>query len=224
MKEQPPTAVNSASCPTEPVGVAEVCALLLEPTPQAWLDAARSQVPTLLIDHANCEKKAAGTALSLLYRYVDRPELLDKLAQLAREELLHFEQVVAHLHRLNIDYVHITPSAYAGRLRKLVASHEPWRLVDTLIVGAVVEARSCERFYRLTQVLDAELAQFYRRLLASEARHYADYLALAKRYAPGPIEERLRRVLELDAELIVAPDKELRFHSGPPGSLAEGRR
>lgn len=203
------------------VSVPDVCAFLLEPTPTEWLKQAPMHRDTLLIDHANCEKKAAGTALSLLYRYVDRPHLLDKLSRLAREELLHFEQVMKHMRRLGVPYTHLSPSGYAAGMRAGVATHEPWRLVDTLIVGAVVEARSCERFYRLADVFDDELGEFYARLLASEARHFQDYLALAERYAPegreGPegIDERVQRVLELDARLIHTPEREFRFHSGP---------
>ena len=195
--------------------VASICDFLLCPTPAAWLEQAKAHKSELLIDHANCEKKAAGTAMSLLYRYVDRPELLDKLSQLAREELLHFEQVVGHMRAHQIDYVHISPADYASGLRKGVSTHEPWRLVDTLIVGAVVEARSCERFYRLTDVFDDELGVFYGRLLASEARHFRDYLDLAEHYAPEPIDDRVQQVLEREAELIVTPAKEFRFHSGP---------
>ena len=196
--------------------VRSVCDFLHCETPAVWLEQAPAYQAELLIDHANCEKKAAGTAMSLLYRYVDRPELLDKLSQLAREELLHFEQVVAHMRAQKVEYIHISPSTYASELRKgLVATHEPWRLVDTLIVGAVVEARSCERFYRLIDVFEGDLSVFYARLLASEARHFRDYLALAQRYAPGPIEERIEAVLVREAELIAAPSEEFRFHSGP---------
>jgi len=195
--------------------VAAVCDFLHTPTPAAWLEQAVDHRAELLIDHANCEKKAAGNAMSLLYRYVDRPELLDKLSRLAREELLHFEQVIAYMRTQDIDYVHISPAQYAGTLRKCVATHEPWRLVDTLIVGAVVEARSCERFFRLTEVFDDELGTFYGRLLASEARHFQDYLTLAEHYAPEPIDERVQRVLAKESEFIGLPAQEFRFHSGP---------
>jgi len=100
------------------VDVAAVCDFLNAPTPTVWLDQAVDHKAELLIDHANCEKKAAGNAMSLLYRYVDRPELLDKLSRLAREELLHFEQVVAYMRTEQIEYVHISPANYAGTLRQ----------------------------------------------------------------------------------------------------------
>jgi len=184
-------------------------------TPSSWFEQAPARLSELLIDHANCEKKAAGTALSLLYRYVDKPDLLRTLSKLAREELRHFEQVHAHLLARDIEYVHISPSRYAASLRKLVREREPGRLVDTLLTGAVVEARSCERFLGLIDVLDDELAAFYRRLLDSEARHFRQYLELAERYATEPFDDRLQALLALDAELVSSPDEVFRFHSGP---------
>jgi tRNA-(ms[2]io[6]A)-hydroxylase len=188
---------------------------LPERTPRLWLEQAAERLDLLLIDHANCEKKAAGTALSMLYRYVDRPELLMTLSRLAREELRHFEQVHEHLEARAIEYVHLSPSRYAGGLKVLIRQGEPERLVDTLVMGAVVEARSCERFLALMDVLPTELAGFYGRLLASEARHFEHYLTLARRYADGPIEATLEAMLEKDAELITRSDTEFRFHSGP---------
>ncbi len=184
-------------------------------SPGIWFDQAAEELPLLLIDHANCEKKAAGTALSLLYRYVDRPELLFRMSRLAREELRHFEQVHALIRARGIDYVHVTPSRYAASLMARVRRSEPFRLVDTLLVGAVVEARSCERFAGLVDVVPAALADLYAGLLASEARHFEHYLDLARRYAPEPVEEKLDELLRADAELCTAPDREFRFHSGP---------
>jgi tRNA 2-(methylsulfanyl)-N6-isopentenyladenosine37 hydroxylase len=190
-------------------------------TPDAWFDAAEVQLPTLLVDHANCEKKAAGTAVSLIYRYVDKPELLQRLSRLAREELRHFEQVLRMLEALGIAYGHLTPSRYAGVMRTDVRTSEPGRLIDVLIVGAVVEARSCERFYGLAQRLDGTLAGFYRRLVDAEARHFEHYLALAKHYADdrrgSPIEERIEAFLDRDRDLVLAVDSTFRFHSGVPG-------
>lgn len=184
-------------------------------TPDEWFDAARNDVPTLLIDHANCEKKAAGTAVSLLYRYVDKPKLLRRMSRLAREELRHFEQVLELLSVLGITYRHLTPSRYARAMRALIRTSEPGRLIDTLIVGALVEARSCERFAGLAMRLDGRLADFYRQLLTSEARHCEYYLELA-RDCVGPIDERLPVFVDCDRDLVLSADTQLRFHSGVP--------
>jgi tRNA-(ms[2]io[6]A)-hydroxylase len=187
-------------------------------TPDVWFEQALAHLDELLIDHANCEKKAAGTALSLLYRYVDKPDLLMTLSRLAREELRHFEQVHEHIEHRGIDYVHLSPSRYAGSLKSLVRTDEPARLVDTLVMGAIVEARSCERFLGLVEVLPKDLAVFYEKLLDSEARHFEHYLMLARRYAEAPIEGVVAQMLAKDAELISLPDDRFRFHSGPLAS------
>ncbi len=193
----------------------EVQRFLACPTPDAWLDDALADLPTLLIDHANCEKKAAGTALGLLYRYVDKPPLLHKLSRLAREELRHFEQVLELMEGQGVDYVHLPPGRYAGSLHRLISRQEPQRLVDSLLVGAIVEARSCERFQRLSEVAAEPLAGFYARLLASEARHFQDYLKLAERYSDAPLRARLERFLSAEAALVTDSDSTFRFHSGP---------
>lgn len=186
-------------------------------TPKLWFEQAPEHLSELLIDHANCEKKAAGTALSLLYRYVDRSHLLQALSRLAREELRHFEQVHRLLATRDIDYRHISSSRYASGLRDCVRNNEPDRLVDTLLTGAVVEARSCERFLGLIDVLPQDLGDFYRRLLTSEARHFRQYLSLAERYAQEPFDHKLAEILARDADLVTAEDVVFRFHSGPLG-------
>jgi tRNA-(ms[2]io[6]A)-hydroxylase len=200
--------------------VAPVCEFLRCATPAAWYEAARDNLPTLLIDHANCEKKAASTALGLLYRYVDKPELLFRMSRLAREELRHFEQVHRLLQSRDIAYRPLTASRYAGALMALVPGDEPLRLVDTLLVGAIVEARSCERFAGLVAVLPEDVAVLYAGLLASEARHFQQYLALAHRYSSGDssggLDPRLDILLARDADLVMNPDPLFRFHSGPP--------
>ena len=185
-------------------------------TPRAWIEQALAHQETLLIDHAQCEKKAASTAMSLMYRHVDRPLLLIKMSQLAREELLHFEQVVTLMQRRGVAYRHLSASRYAEGLRRQVSDKDPQRLVDILIVGALIEARSCERFARLIPHLDAELAKFYRSLVKSEGRHYEDYLMLARRAAPDAIEDRIAFLAAREAELITMPDTAFRFHSGVP--------
>ena len=189
-------------------------------TPQAWIDAVVADLPTLLIDHANCEKKAASTALNLIFRYVDKPELSMKLSKLAREELRHFEQVLTLLQKRNIDFEHVSASRYAAELRKGVRTSEPHRLVDMMIVSAIVEARSCERFEAVIPVLDEELAQFYTSLLKSEARHFQVYLNFAKKYSPEDIQPRVDFFLARDRELVESNDTEFRFHSGSPVKAA----
>ncbi|MBT5331254.1 MAG: tRNA-(ms[2]io[6]A)-hydroxylase [Porticoccaceae bacterium] len=185
-------------------------------TPDAWVDAAVQNLDLLLIDHANCEKKAASTALNLMYRYTDNFELLNKMSRLAREELRHFEQVVAILKKRSIEYEFVSASEYAAGLMKSVRKTEPEKQIDTLIVGAIIEARSCERFAKLAPHLDEELAGFYLGLLKSEARHYQDYLALARKSSANPIEDRIKLFLDLDKQLILGSSNELRFHSGIP--------
>lgn len=194
-------------------------------TPEAWVEAAVRAVDTLLIDHANCEKKAAGTAIGMLYRYDGHTHLLAPLARLAREELRHFEEVLRAMRRRDIAPRRLSPSRYAGRLFGLVRTHEPARLVDTLIAGAIVEARSCERFALLAARLDGDLGRLYAGLLASEARHFETYLALARSCADAPVETRAEEMLAVEGRLVTEPDRVLRFHSGPPGAEAwEGGR
>ncbi|MEZ5510879.1 MAG: tRNA isopentenyl-2-thiomethyl-A-37 hydroxylase MiaE [Gammaproteobacteria bacterium] len=205
-----------------------ITAFLGCPTPQAWLDQALGHLDILLIDHAHCEKKAASTALNLLFRYVDRRNLLTKLSQLAREEMLHFEQVLELMEKHEVTYDHLTPARYAQGLRKHIRQREPEKLVDTLIIGAFIEARSCERFHALAPLLIAnpgteDIGRYYIFLLKSESRHYEDYLNLAREYALEPIVERIEFFREVERELIESPDPEFRFHSGVPVATASIR-
>ncbi|RLT98648.1 tRNA-(ms[2]io[6]A)-hydroxylase [Ketobacter sp.] len=201
--------------------MSEVRAFLGCGTPSQWIDAALANLPVLLIDHAHCEKKAASTALNLLFRYVDRRSLLAKLSQLAREELLHFEQVLELMEKHGVQYDHLSPSRYAMGLRKHIRQTEPQKLVDTLIIGAFIEARSCERFEALAPRLlenpeTQDIGKYYQFLLKSESRHFEDYLALAREYSPDTIDERVNTFREIERELIESVDQELRFHSGIP--------
>ncbi|MAY42627.1 tRNA isopentenyl-2-thiomethyl-A-37 hydroxylase MiaE [Neptuniibacter sp. UBA847] len=185
-------------------------------TPDLWIQAALANQDIMLIDHAHCEKKAASTAMRLMFRYVDRVDLLNKMSRLAREELIHFEQVLALMQSRGVVYDHMSPARYAGGMLKQVRTYEPGHLVDLLIVGAFIEARSCERFAKLAPFLDDELAKFYRSLLKSEGRHYQDYLGLAQDYAGEPIEDRIAVFREVERDLIESDDDEFRFHSGNP--------
>jgi len=186
------------------------------PTPAAWVEWALQHPETLLIDHAHCEKKAASTAINLMFRYVDRPELLDALSRLAREELLHFEQVLDILRKRGVVYDHMTPSRYAGGMRQHMRTKEPERLIDILIIGAFIEARSCERFAALAPHVDEELGRYYKFLLKSESRHFEDYLTLAKLYTNTDISERIAFFREQEKLLVEGVDSEFRFHAGVP--------
>ena len=207
------------------VDLAPVCAFLPCLTPATWAAAAVNDLETLLIDHANCEKKAAATALSLMHRYTENSGLLHAMSRLAREELRHFEQVLKIMERRGIEYRPVTASRYASGLHGLIRVQEPYKLIDTLLVGALIEARSCERFAALVPLLDEELGGFYTSLLRSESRHFMDYLGLAKSAARAAgceddIDDRLQAFKEREAELILNPDDNLRFHSGIPRSAS----
>ena len=185
-------------------------------TPQLWIENALTNSELMLIDHANCEKKAASTALNLMYRYIDNFDLLNKMSRLAREELRHFEQVIAIMKRRNIEYRQITASRYAVKLREAVRTNDPDKLVVILIVGALIEARSCERFAKIAPYLDDELQSFYLSLLKSEGRHFKDYLTLAVSVASQQeVDTRLAMFLKIEKQLVESPDTEFRFHSGP---------
>jgi tRNA-(ms[2]io[6]A)-hydroxylase len=186
-------------------------------TPQAWVEAALADLPTLLIDHKNCEFKAASTALSLIAKYPLHGDLMNMMSRLAREELVHHEQVLRLMKKRKIELRPLSAARYASALRKQVRSHEPVKLVDTLVVGAFIEARSCERFDALVPHLDEELGAFYHGLLKSEARHYQGYLKLAHQHGDAAdIAKVIERVRVAEAELIESPDVEFRFHSGVP--------
>jgi tRNA-(ms[2]io[6]A)-hydroxylase len=188
-------------------------------TPEAWLAEASGRLPDLLRDHANCELKAASTALGFIYRYPERAALAHQMSRLAREELRHFEQVRKILSGMGVPFEHVTASRYAGTLRQAVREKEPERLLDMLLVGALIEARSCERFAALVPRLPEDLAKFYAGLLASEARHFEHYLEFAREecaVGEAAFDERLRELKEIEADLIASPDPQFRFHSGVP--------
>lgn len=190
-------------------------------TPEAWLGEASRRVPEMLLDHANCELKAASTALGFLYRYPDRTQLAQRMSRLAREELRHFEQVRSIMEDMGIPFERLSASRYAGGLRAAVRDEEPYKLMDLLLVGALIEARSCERFAALAPLLPEKLGTFYRGLLASEARHFEHYIAFAKSECgvpPEDIDARLEELKAIEAALVTEPDPQFRFHSGVPSA------
>ncbi len=193
---------------------------LLAPTPDRWFDVACERWQDLLTDHANCEKKAASTALRLIFTYSDDRPLAESMSRLAREELRHFEQVQRLMVQLDVPFQRMSPARYAEGLRKVMRREEPGRLIDLLVCGALIEARSCERFKRLAPRLQSPLKEFYEGLCASEARHHLLYLRLAEERAQADDgadwRAALQRFAVIEAELVTTPDPQFRFHSGLP--------
>jgi tRNA-(ms[2]io[6]A)-hydroxylase len=188
---------------------------LAAPTRGDWIGEAMEHMDVVLLDHAHCEKKAASTALNLIFRYQYRPELMLPLSELAREELRHFELVVRLLTQRGIPFEKLKPSPYGGRLHKIIRMDEPHRFVDTMLCCALIEARSCERMKLLAESLqDAELAKMYAGLLASEARHHQTYLDLAgTQVSEAAVYARLSEIAVHESMVIVEPAGEIRLHS-----------
>lgn len=212
--------------------VAAVLGFLRCRTPARWVEGAGASLDSLLLDHASLELKAAQQAQALIYRYGAREwcgrarlpdefrgRLVHRMSRLAREELRHFEQVVALIEGRGGQFTAIPASGYAADLHALARRGEPGALVDTLVIGAVIEARSCERFFSLVEtpgLLDVDIAAFYASLLAAEARHFEGYLALARSVGGDGTAERVDLFLAKDAGLIESEDDELRFLGGVP--------
>jgi tRNA-(ms[2]io[6]A)-hydroxylase len=193
---------------------------LAAPTDPSWAARAREHLPEILLDHAHCEKKAASTALSLIFRYPERPALVVPLSRLAREELAHFEEVVAVMRARGLEFRRQKPSPYAAKLMSAVRSHEPARLLDTLLCCALIEARSCERMRLLAETLpDPALAKLYRGLLACEARHFHSYVELARELElveESALQARLAALAAHEAEVLRGDPGEPRLHSAVP--------
>jgi tRNA-(ms[2]io[6]A)-hydroxylase len=200
----------------DPNDLDELIAFLPCETPNEWLTVALQRQDILLINHAYLEKCAARNALNLMFAYPDKPDLQYKMSRLAREELVHFEQVIKIINKRGLTYRGLKPSRYAGLMNVAIRKPSDERLTDGLIVGALIEARSCERFAKLAPHLDPELAKFYTSLLRSEARHYKDYLTLAQHYSKQSIDDRIEVFRAIERDAILTEDSQFRFHSGVP--------
>ena len=188
-------------------------------TPVQWFERAQQELDVLILDHANCEKKAASTALGLIFAYSEDEPMCWRLSRLAREELRHYEQVSRLMNAHGIAHRRLSPGRYAGELRKLVRVAEPFRKLDLFILGAIIEARSAERFDGLLSVVPKPIADFYQTLAEAERRHIGVYEAEAERTAQElgvDWHARLQVFLAKEAELIQTPDPLFRFHSGLP--------
>ena len=188
---------------------------LYSQTGSDWLLQVDQHLEEILVDHAHCEKKAAGTAMNLMFAYVDRVELCRELVPIVNEELEHFGLVLDLLERRGIRFRRLPPSGYGRKLNELVRKLEPGRAVDRLLVAGLIEARSCERFDILRRhVKDSELAAFYGSLFASEARHHSTYVRLAKLFAPdAAVDDRWAELSAAEAEIISTRDPLPRMHS-----------
>ena len=184
-------------------------------TPERWLQQVRDHLDEILIDHAHCEKKAAGTAMNLIFAYVENEQLCRDMTEIVNEELEHFHLVIDLLKRRGIRFRRLKPSGYGRRLSDLIRKNEPQRAVDRLLVAGLIEARSCERFDLLRQHIgDPELADFYDSLFETEARHHSTYLRLAQMFASGEtVEERLDELATAEADIIVEGELLPRMHS-----------
>jgi tRNA-(ms[2]io[6]A)-hydroxylase len=188
---------------------------LRTPSNSRWLGQVDAHLDEILVDHAHCEKKAAGVAMNLLFSYVDHTNLARAMTEIVAEELEHFRLVLDLLDRRGIRFRKLSPSSYGPRLHELVRREEPGRAVDRLLVAGLIEARSCERFAVLgDHVADAELRDFYRGLFESEARHHATYVRLAGDFAPeDEVRQRLQWLAAEEAAIIDRGDPVPRMHS-----------
>lgn len=180
-----------------------------------WLHQVQQHLDEILIDHAHCERKAAGTAMSLMSSYVENLELCREMTQIVNEELEHFHLVIDLLQRREIRFRRLKPSSYGKRLNDLVRKHEPQRAIDRLLVAGLIEARSCERFDLLRKhIPDRELAEFYGSLFESEARHHSTYVRLAKMFgASAEVHDRLKELAADEARILAEGDPLPRMHS-----------
>lgn len=188
---------------------------LKQPTSRAWVEQAITNLDIILLDHSHCERKAAGVALNLMFRYPSNTKLVRMLTTVAREELEHFEQVNQWLERRGIPLGPLSAPPYGGGLRTQIRPNEPHRLLDSLLVSALIEARSHERLGLLaTHCPEPELAEFYHSLVESEARHYGVYWVLADTYFDRLIvTQRLEELAIVESDLLVSLHPEPRIHS-----------
>jgi tRNA-(ms[2]io[6]A)-hydroxylase len=201
--------------------LSDIHSFLGSATPPAWVEAALQNQDLLLLDHKNCEYKAASNAINLMAKYQAHDAIVSAMSRLAREELSHHEKVMGFIRRRKIQLRPISAARYAAGLRTLVRRTEPGMMTDILLISAFIEARSCERFAALAPRLDAELGAFYAGLLKSEARHYQGYLKLAHLYGDSAdIARRIAVIRPVEQALVADPDPDFRFHSGPPAALS----
>lgn len=188
---------------------------LAQPTDDGWYERVREHLDTILIDHAHLEKRAASTALSMIFRYTGRAGLARQLSAVVQEEMDHFSRMLDVLEARGVELVRLEPAPYASKLVKAVRSEEPYMFMDKLLVAGLIEARSCERFAILSEnVEDAELAAFYRELFETEAMHYTLYTNLARdHFSREEVKARLQELALIEVEALRASGETPRLHS-----------
>ena len=189
--------------------------ILQQPTKSAWIEQAIANLDTILLDHSHCERKAAGVAINMMFRYPAHQKLVRQLTAIAQEELEHFEQVNQWLEKRHIPLAPLNSPPYFARLKSQIRHSEPDRLIDSLLISAIIEARSHERLGLIGENCpEPELAKFYRGLMASEARHYGIYWVLAEHYSDRvTVEHRLAELGEYESSILATLHHEPRVHS-----------
>jgi len=188
---------------------------LQQPTSAAWIQQAIDHLDVILLDHSHCERKAAGVALNLMFRYPSSQKLVRMLTAIAQEELEHFEQVNQWLDRKQIALAPLSAPPYGAGLKAEIRKTEPDRMLDSLLIAGLIEARSHERLGLLgLHCPEPELAKFYRGLMASEARHYGAYWTLATTYFDREtVNQRLEEMAIVESNLLATLHPEPRIHS-----------
>jgi len=189
--------------------------MLKQPTRAEWVEQAINNLNVILLDHSHCERKAAGVALNLMFRYPSNTKMVRMLTAIAKEELEHFELVNQWLEKREIPLRHLAAPPYGAALNKHIRKDEPWRFLDSLLVSGLIEARSHERLGLLaTHCPEPELAKFYHSLMASEARHYGIYWTLADTYFDrSEVSQRLEELAIVESEILSSLHPEPRIHS-----------
>ena len=197
------------------MSIATTIKIIAQPTSDRWINLALSDLDTVLLDHSHCEKKAAGVAVNMMFRYPSLRQLVKQLTAIAQEELEHYEQVNQWLDKREIQLAPLNSPPYGSKLKAQIRHQEPHRLLDCLLVSALIEARSHERLGLLAEHCpEPELAKFYRSLTASEARHYGVYWLLATQYCDRAlVDQRLEELSAIESEILATLYHEPRMHS-----------
>ncbi len=192
-----------------------IISVLKQPTSSAWVEQAITNLDTILLDHSQCERKAAGAAINMMFRYPSNAKMVRQLTAIAREELEHFELVNQWLDRRQIPLRPLQPPPYGAGLKAQVRPQEPNRFLDSLLATGLIEARSHERLGLLAaNCPEPELAKFFHSLMASEARHYGAYWVLADTYFDRDVVmSRLDELAVVESELLATLHPQPRIHS-----------